>query len=176
VGRMPSALARGPQHAGLRRVCVAYLLRQQEGRTQVLLGRKKRGLGTGHFVGLGGKFEDGEHAPQAAVREIEEESGLIVAESDLDRRGDLFYLFPDKPAWSQRSTVFVVTKWVGEPQPSDELDPEWFDLDALPLDQMWDDAKFWLPGVLNGGRVSREYVFAVDLATVVSDTALDMPA
>jgi 8-oxo-dGTP diphosphatase len=156
----------------LPRVCVAYLCRDHEGRRQVLLGRKKRGLGTGRFVGLGGKFEEGETAREAAVREIEEESGLLVAEEDLDRRGDLSYLFPDRSEWSQRSTVFVVTRWTGEPSPSDELDPVWFDIDDLPLEEMWDDARYWLPGVLGGGQVAREFTFASDLATVSNERPL----
>lgn len=153
----------------LPRVCVAYLIREVAGRRQVLLGRKKRGLGVGRYVGLGGKFEAGESAPEAAIREIEEESGLVVALDDLDRRGELHYLFPHRPAWSQRSTVFVVTRWQGDPSPSDELDPEWFDLDRVPYGEMWDDARRWLPGVLIGGHVSHEFTFAADLATVSSD-------
>jgi 8-oxo-dGTP diphosphatase len=159
-------------HESLRRVCVAYLLRDHEGRRQVLLGRKKRGLGTGHFVGLGGKFEEGETEQDAIVREIEEESGVRVQGADLDRRGDLYYLFPHRDDWSQRSTVFVVTRWSGDPSPSDELDPVWFDLEALPLDEMWDDAKHWLPAVLVGGHVSHEFVFGPDLASVVGDRTI----
>ena len=58
------------------RVCVAYLLRTVGGRTEVLLGRKKRGLGTGRYVGLGGKLEAGESALDAIVREIAEEAGV----------------------------------------------------------------------------------------------------
>lgn len=150
----------------LLRVCVAYLCREVGGRRQVLLGRKKRGLGEGLFVGLGGKFEAGETELDAIVREIEEESGVIVEKSDLDRRGDLRYVFPHRPTWSQRSTVFVATQWAGDPSPSDELDPEWFDVSDLPLDQMWDDARQWLPEVLDGGHVSHEFVFGPDLATV----------
>ena len=69
------------------RVCVAYLLRRVEGRTEVLLGRKKRGLGTGRYVGLGGKLEAGESALDAIVREIAEEAGVVVQPGDLDRRG-----------------------------------------------------------------------------------------
>jgi 8-oxo-dGTP diphosphatase len=157
----------------LRRVCVAYLLRRHGGATQVLLGRKKRGLGVGNFVGLGGKLEPGETAEAAAVREIAEESGLVVAESALDHRGDLSYRFPHREAWSQRSTVFVVSSWTGDPSPSDELDPEWFDADLLPLDEMWDDAKYWLPEVLRGGQVCREFVFADDLATVASGREIE---
>jgi 8-oxo-dGTP diphosphatase len=154
------------------RVCVTYLLREYEGRRQVLLGRKKRGLGTGRWVGLGGKLEAGEGAEEAAVREIAEESGVEVVASDLDRRGDLLYLFPQRETWSQRSTVFVATSWRGEPSESDELVPCWFDLDDLPLAEMWDDASRWLPGVLAGGQVARTFVFAADLATVASDAPL----
>ncbi|ROS48497.1 8-oxo-dGTP diphosphatase [Frigoribacterium sp. PhB24] len=154
------------------RVCVTYLLREHEGRLEVLLGRKKRGLGTGRWVGLGGKLEPGERVEEAAVREVAEESGVEVAASDLDRRGDLLYLFPHRESWSQRSTVFVGTRWQGEPVESDELAPRWFGLDDLPLDEMWDDASRWLPGVLAGGRVARTFVFAADLATVASEGSL----
>jgi len=154
------------------RVCVTYLLREREGRLEVLLGRKKRGLGTGHWVGLGGKLEPGERVEEAAVREIAEESGVEVVAADLDRRGDLLYLFPHRESWSQRSTVFVATRWQGEPAESDELAPRWFGLDELPLDEMWDDASHWLPGVLTGGRIARTFVFAADLATVASEGPL----
>ena len=154
------------------RVCVAYLLRRVEGRTEVLLGRKKRGLGTGRYVGLGGKLEAGESALDAIVREIAEEAGVVVQPGDLDRRGDLLYLFPHRESWSQRSTVFVTTRWSGEPVESDELAPAWFALDDLPLDEMWSDARAWLPAVLAGGAVSHEFTFGEDLASVASDRPL----
>lgn len=157
-----------PPRVSLPRVCVAYLVRTVDDRRQVLLGRKKRGLGEGRFVGLGGKLEPGEGVVDACVREIEEESGLVVDPAALDRRGDLHYLFPHRPAWSQRSTVFVVEAWRGEPSPSDELDPVWFDLGAVPYDEMWDDARAWLPGVLAGGHVDHEFTFAADNASVES--------
>ena len=52
----------------LPQVCVCYLVREHGGVTQVLLGRKKHGLGQGYFVGLGGKLEPGESAVDAAVQ------------------------------------------------------------------------------------------------------------
>ncbi len=139
----------------LPQVCVCYLLRERAGVVEVLLGRKKHGLGKGNFVGLGGKLEPGESAVDAAVREVFEESGVVVAASDLESRGRLTYLFPHREAWSQESNVFVCRTWRGEPSGSDELDPEWFALDAVPFDEMWDDARRWLPAVLDGGRVRR---------------------
>ena len=153
----------------LPQVCVCYLLREREGRVEVLLGRKKHGLGEGYFVGLGGKLESGESATDAAVREVFEESGVTVVAGDLDPRGLLTYHFPHREAWSQESNVFVCRTWTGEPAPSDELDPEWFELAAVPFGQMWDDARRWLPAVLAGGRVRRTFVFGADLATVVEE-------
>jgi 8-oxo-dGTP diphosphatase len=153
----------------LPQVCVCYLLRERAGTTEVLLGRKKHGLGMGRFVGLGGKLEPGESAVDAAVREVFEESGVVVAASDLEPRGMLTYHFPHREAWSQESNVFVCATWAGEPSGSDELDPEWFSLEAVPFDEMWDDARRWLPAVLGGGRVRRTFVFGEDLATVVEE-------
>jgi 8-oxo-dGTP diphosphatase len=153
----------------LPQVCVCYLLRESAGGTEVLLGRKKHGLGVGNFVGLGGKLEPGESAVDAAVREVFEESGVIVAASDLQPRGLLSYFFPHREAWSQESSVFVCSSWQGEPRASDELDPEWFPLGGVPYEEMWDDARRWLPEVLAGASVRRSFVFGEDLATVVEE-------
>jgi 8-oxo-dGTP diphosphatase len=152
----------------LPRVCVAYLLRTgPDGGREVLLGRKRTGLGTGRIVGPGGKLEAGESAEAAIIREIAEEVGLDVDPAVLQHRGDIRYHFPHRPAWSQRSTVFVVESFAGVVRASDELDPAWFAVDAVPYAQMWDDARRWLPGVLSGGRVDAEFTFGEDLSTVV---------
>lgn len=152
----------------LPQVCVCYLTRSSpDGTQQVLLGRKKKGLGLGNIVGLGGKLEPGESAIEAAVREIEEESGLSVAAGDLRAYGVLTYLFPFRPAWSQVSNVFVCSEWTGTPRESDELNPVWFDIDTLPVDDMWDDARHWLPDVLNGIPAHATFTFGADLKTVV---------
>src|ERR1700712_6075828 len=135
-------------------VCVCYLMQvTPDGRRQGLLGRKRTGLGLGKIVGPGGKVEPGESPLDAIVREVAEETGIRIAPTDLLEVGRLEYVFPFRPSWSQNSTVFVGEVWQGVAQESDELVPQWFDLDALPLDEMWDDAKFWLPRVLAGPRV-----------------------
>ncbi|MEL4318815.1 8-oxo-dGTP diphosphatase [Leifsonia sp. YIM 134122] len=155
----------------LPQVCVCYLLlTDAAGVTRVLLGRKKLGLGQGKYVGPGGKLEPGETAAEAIAREVLEEVGLVVDPDSLEQRGLLSYHFPYREAWSQESTVFVCRSWSGEPAASDELDPEWFDLDDVPLDLMWDDARFWLPGVLAGGTVRRSFTFGPDLSSVVGES------
>ncbi|WP_116419683.1 8-oxo-dGTP diphosphatase [Subtercola boreus] len=156
-------------------VCVCYLLRTApDGGTEVLLGQKLTGLGVGKMVGPGGKIEPGESALEAIVREVEEETSIRVAPSDLREAGFLSYAFPHRPAWSQESTVFVATVWHGHPEPSEELAPRWFALDDIPFDLMWDDAKYWLPRVLNGEQVRARFSFRADNATVAeSDLPLE---
>lgn len=157
-------------------VCVAFLTRiRADGRTEVLLGRKKTGLGSGNVVGLGGKIEAGETALEAIVREIEEESSLVVQPGDLTEMGLVKFAFPYRENWSQDSTVFVGSRFAGVPQESDEVSPAWYPVDELPLDDMWDDAKYWLPGVLAGHPVLADFTFGEDCATV-SDHELHDPA
>ena len=127
---------------------------------QVLLGRKKRGFGAGRFLGFGGKVEAGETVAAAARRELEEEAG--IAPQGMERVATLVFLFPyaDEPAqWSQEVAVFTAAEWRGEVEASDEMEPEWFAVDAIPFAQMWPDAVHWLPLVLEGKRLVGRFIF-----------------
>ncbi len=148
-------------------VCVVYLLRPGASGSEVLLGEKRKGLGLGKVVAPGGKLEPGETPAAAAVREVLEEVGIAIAESDLEAAGCIDYYFPTKPEWSQRSWVFRARGSWGEAAGSEELIARWLPVDEVPLDRMWDDAKRWLPGVLAGGTVEASFDFGSDLSTVV---------
>ncbi|QHF23994.1 NUDIX domain-containing protein [Rathayibacter sp. VKM Ac-2804] len=150
-------------------VCVVYVLRDSPRGVEVLLGRKLRGLGEGRIVAPGGKLEPGESPAEAAVRELAEEVGLRTEPTDLEPRGSLDYLFPHRPAWSQRSHVFVCRRWSGDVVASGELAAAFVPLDEVPLDRMWDDARFWLPAVLRSGtEASGTFEFGADLEHVVA--------
>jgi 8-oxo-dGTP diphosphatase len=133
---------------------------------EVLLGYKKAGFGATKYAGFGGKVELGETWAQAAVREVEEEAGIRVDEADLGDVGLLIFVFPARPTWSMVVHVCVATVWQGEPAESAEMRPAWFGVRDLPLAQMWQDARHWLPQVLAGGRVRMRFVFAADNETV----------
>jgi 8-oxo-dGTP diphosphatase len=145
-------------------MCLCFLVRD----SLVLLGRKKRGFGTGRIVGPGGKVELGERPVDAAAREVAEETGLQVAPANLEKVAWITYRFPARPAWDQDARVFMTERWSGELLESDEIAARWFGTRALPLDQMWDDARYWLPRVLAGERVRVDATFAQDCATIAT--------
>ncbi|MDQ1608591.1 MAG: 8-oxo-dGTP diphosphatase [Microbacteriaceae bacterium] len=147
-------------------VCVCYLIRSGMGGDEVLLGRKKFGLGEGNLVGPGGKIEAGETPVEAIVREVAEETGVTVAADSLQLVGELTYPFPHKPAWSQKSWVFLCREWQGEPTESDELVPTWFPISEIPFHRMWDDARYWLEDALRARFVTATFEFGRDLRTV----------
>ncbi len=151
-------------------MCLSFLVRERDdGSTYVLLGEKKRGLGAGNIVGLGGKVEANETPRAAAAREAAEESGVVVDPADLEELAMITFRFPTRPSWDQRAAVFVTRLWRGEPVETDEITPAWYDVNAIPFDAMWADAQHWLPRVLAGQRLSADFIFADDcrsLATV----------
>lgn len=57
--------------------------------SKVLLQLKDRSKFKGCFNGIGGKIENGEYAKVSAVREIKEESNIILDTSDLEWLGTL---------------------------------------------------------------------------------------
>src|SRR6478672_12402914 len=123
-------------------------------RTEVLLGRKRTGLGTGRLVAPGGKLEPGETAVDAAIREVREEVGIEVAAHDLVPVAEIAYPFLDRPHASQVHRAFTASVFRGEPRASSELEPAWFPVASIPFDRMWADAARWLPRALAGEFVA----------------------
>lgn len=153
-------------------MCPAFLIRSQGQSAEALLGHKKRGFEVGRIVGLGGYLEANESARQAAVREIAEESGVQVEPPDLSEMAQLVFHFPARPNWDQRVSVFTAERWRGQPAESEKIAPEWFGVQGLPFERMWDDARLWLPQVLAGQRLSAEIVFGTNSQTVGQATLL----
>jgi 8-oxo-dGTP pyrophosphatase MutT (NUDIX family) len=133
---------------------------------EVLLGFKKVGFGAGKLTGFGGKVKEQETIARAAVRELEEETGIRVREEDLQPAGELTFLFPANPSWSQTVHVFVAEKWDGIPRESEEMTPIWFPANDPPFEQMWQDGRHWLPPILAGQQVHARFVFGEDNETI----------
>lgn len=115
-----------------------------EAARQVLLIRKKRGLGAGKINGPGGKLDEGETPVQCAIRETQEELGVTAIEPV--KHGELWFQFTDGLALYV--DVFRATAWEGIPVETAEAIPMWTSVDAIPFDEMWEDDRYWLKEVL----------------------------
>jgi 8-oxo-dGTP diphosphatase len=148
--------------------CLCLLTRVSEGgQRQVLLGRKKTGLGAGKIVGLGGHVEPGESPAQAAAREVKEESGIHVAPEALVEAAYVVFWFPVRRHWNMDAWIYTSADWSGEAVETEEIMPQWFPVTGLPLDRMWDDARYWLPRVLAGERIHAVFTYADDCESVL---------
>ncbi len=133
---------------------------------RILLGLKKEGFGAGKITGFGGKIEHGETPAVAAIRELEEETGVRVAEEDLHVVGQLRFLFPARPGWSQLVHVFVSRRWDGVAREGREMCPVWYPVDEIPFGRMWHDGSYWLPRFLAGEQIRGRFVFGEDNETI----------
>jgi 8-oxo-dGTP diphosphatase len=122
---------------------------------RVLMIRKKRGLGAGKINGVGGKLEPAETELAGIQREALEE--LRITLIDPEARARLHFQFQD--GYSLRCTVYVATRFEGEPQATPEADPLWFDINDLPFAEMWEDDRLWLSQLLNGQRFQGYFLF-----------------
>lgn len=132
---------------------------------RILLGMKKRGLGVGKWNGFGGKVERGEDVVQTAVRELHEEAGITVVAADLTQ---VAWLTFHMPTWTMLVHVFVARQWQGEPRESEEMEPRWFDVTAIPYAQMWADDAYWLPWLLREQPVRAWFRYAEDSETLAA--------
>ncbi|VDB92476.1 unnamed protein product [Peniophora sp. CBMAI 1063] len=131
--------------------------------SKVLLGLKKRGMGTGLYNGFGGKVEPGETPAEAARRELKEEAGI---DAPLQHCGSLTFVTEDE-ARVYQIELYRASEYTGEIAESDEMIPQWFStgaasagivagdegLPAIPYEQMYQEAKIWVPLILAGKHV-----------------------
>jgi 8-oxo-dGTP diphosphatase len=124
----------------------------------VLLIRKKRGLGAGKINGPGGRLEPGETPLGCAIREVQEE--LATTPLDLEEVGELRFQFVD--GYSIHVNVFRAGDLTREPRETDEAAPIWARHDSLPYDEMWADDRMWLPWLLSRKPFDGRFIFEGD--------------
>jgi len=123
---------------------------------RILLGLKKRGFAEGKWNGFGGKLLPGETLEQAARREVAEECGITITEMDLLGTVVMEYRGKDK---IMEVNIFHVKSFDGEPKESEEMRPQWFKVEELPMASMWPDDEHWLPLFLKGLKFKGHFIF-----------------
>ncbi len=125
---------------------------------KVLLINKKTGLGTGKVNAPGGRVEPAEMAIDAAVREVQEETGITPL--NVREVGQLSFIFKD--GYSLKGIVYFADDCTGDMIETDEADPFWEAVDKIPYDKMWEDDKLWLPLAIRGKYVKGYFIFDGD--------------
>ncbi|XP_071539058.1 oxidized purine nucleoside triphosphate hydrolase-like [Panulirus ornatus] len=124
---------------------------------KVLLGYKKRGFGQGRWNAFGGKVEPGETPEEGAIREVREEACLEV-KGGMDKVGELEFTFEGDTVL-MHVMVFAARGFTGTPTETEEMRPQWFNLENIPYSQMWPDDILWYPIFLRGGKFRGTFHF-----------------
>ncbi len=128
---------------------------------KILFQRKAPGLfGEGKWNAPGGKMLARELPEKAAVREMLEETGLIV--SGLGFNGILNFYLGDSKELDQTVFLFSSKTSTGEMRSSSEGELRWFPVDLVPYSEMWQDDRVWLPLLLDGKSIVGDFYFTED--------------
>lgn len=137
---------------------------------EVLLQKKAHGFGKGKWNGPGGKVRDDEKPEESTIREIKEETGLILIK--LKKVGELEFIFVGKESWNNYMHVYLCRDFSGTPIDQGEGELQWFNPTDIPYDQMWEDDEHWLPRALEGKWVNMRFYFKDDTGTLMKHEKL----
>ncbi len=128
------------------KVATLAIIRQQD---KVLLGLKKKGeIGTQTYNGPGGKVEPGETTVECVIRETDEELGITLHPESLKLISIITFFAAGEPDFEVH--VYLTHEFTGTPTETVDMIPEWFPIDALPLDRMLESDREWFSKAVAG--------------------------
>ena len=102
--------------------------------------KKKNDVNHDKWIGVGGKFEDGESPEECVMREVREETGLTL--TDYRYRG--IVTFVSDEAETEYMHLFTATGYTGTIKDCDEGVLEWLPKDKLSALPQWEGDKIFL--------------------------------
>ena len=102
--------------------------------------KKKNDVNHDKWIGVGGKFEEGESPEECVLRECREETGLTLTEWRY--RG--IVTFVSDQASTEYMHLFTATGWTGTPTVCDEGELAWIEKKKLLGLPMWEGDKLFL--------------------------------
>ena len=110
----------------------------------------------GKWNGLGGKFESGETPEECAVREVYEESGLVV-NNPIMKGFITFPLFDGEEDWYV--FLFVFNQFEGKLIDSPEGELQWIPNNKLVDLNLWDGDKIFIPWLFEDKCFSAKFIY-----------------
>lgn len=102
--------------------------------------KKENDMNHDKWLGIGGKFEDGESPEDCALRETKEETGLTL--TTWRYRGIVTFV---SDRWeTEYMHLFTASGWTGELKICDEGELEWIDKAAVLNLPLWEGDKIFL--------------------------------
>ena len=102
--------------------------------------KKENDMNRDKWLGIGGKFEDGESPEDCALREAKEETGLTL--TSLRYRGIVTFV---SDRWeTEYMHLFTADEWTGEIKTCDEGELAWIDKAAVLDLPLWEGDKIFL--------------------------------
>ncbi len=102
--------------------------------------KKKQDPNAGKWIGVGGKFEDGESPEECARREVEEETGLSL--SSLSLRG--IVTFVSDVCQTEYMFLFTADQFTGELRTCDEGELAWIEKEKVLSLPLWEGDRVFL--------------------------------
>lgn len=109
---------------------------------KILLGQKKRGFAKGTFNGIGGKQDPGETIDHAMIRECQEEIGATPTQFEL-RGKIIFDVWYKGEHVNMPLYIYNCTEFTGNIHETEEMIPQWFNINEIPYDKMLQDDLLW---------------------------------
>ena len=129
----------------------------KDNKTLMLFRNKKpNDVHEGKWNGLGGKFEKGETPEECVIREVKEESGLMIKNPKL--HGIItFPMFDGKKDWYV--FMFTVKDFEGELIDSNEGKLEWIENEKLLNLNLWEGDKIFIPWLFQEKYFSAKFIY-----------------
>jgi len=129
----------------------------KDNKTLMLFRNKKpNDVHEGKWNGLGGKFEKGETPEECVIREVKEESGLMIKNPKL--HGIItFPMFDGKKDWYV--FMFTVKDFEGELIDSNEGKLEWIENEKLLDLNLWEGDKIFIPWLFQEKYFSAKFIY-----------------
>lgn len=138
---------------------------------QILLGMKKRGFGAGRWNGFGGKMHDGETIEEATKREVKEEAGITI--ENIEKVGNIQFEFQGNPEILDVH-IFKAEEFSSAPAETEEMKPQWFNVDEIPFENMWPDDIYWMTLFLENKKFIGKFLFDQENNTKIIEHNLEI--